>query len=178
MIKRGPFGLEMGMRPEELSNHMEEINPGRYIAKSVPKPHSAFQQYVLAFSEEQGLYEIRALSENFSTSAYGNELQGRFSALKEKLEKTYGECKLYDFLFVDSIWDEPRDWMQSLLSQERALSANWNEKEGVALVNGIGAIYLTGHAISTTEGYLSISYCFENYDAAQAELAALEDDAL
>jgi len=178
MIKRGPFGLEMGMRPEELTNQVEEINPGRYIAKSVPNPHSAFQQYVLAFSEEQGLYEIRALSEDFSTNAYGNEVQGRFSAVKEKLAKTYGQCKLYDFLFVDSIWDEPRDWMQSLLSQERALSAHWEEKEGVTLDNGIGAIYLRGHATSATEGYISLSYCFENYDAAQAEIAALEDDAL
>ena len=178
MIKRGPFGLEMGMRPEEVSNQMEEINPGRYLTKSVPKPHSAFQQYVLAFSERQGLYEIRALSEDFSSSAYGNEVQGRFFALKEKLEKAYGDCKLYDFLFVDSIWDEPRDWMQGLLSQERALSGHWERKEGATLDNGIEAIYLRGHATSTSEGYISLSYCFENYDTAQAELAALEDDAL
>lgn len=178
MIKRGPFGFEMGMRPNELPNEFREIGPGVYHAPTAPKPHSAFSNYVLSFSDRYGLHSISAYSSTIHTSTYGSEITAKFNELKAKLEKVYGNCESYDFLMYGSIWDEPRDWMHSLMNKDRSLAAAWDEKYGSRLDNQIATIFLNVTAESTTEGHISLAYFFENNGAVVAEREQLEDEAL
>jgi hypothetical protein len=98
--------------------------------------------------------------------------------MQAKLAATYGKSRKTDFLYEDSIWNEPRDWMQSMLSKERILMAVWDSKAKSNLREDIVSIGLIVSALGSDSGYIAVEYSFLNSDAADAEIAALEDDAL
>jgi hypothetical protein len=47
MTTKAPFGLSMGMTANDIEASLEELAPCKFIASTVPKPHSAFGSYVL-----------------------------------------------------------------------------------------------------------------------------------
>lgn len=149
-----------------------------FLSSSAPKPHSAFSSYILSFSDRYGLHAITAHTETIHTSVYGTELASKFSELKDKLEKAYGKYDLFDYLMHDSIWNEPRDWMQAMLNKERSLAASWSAKHGSRLDNQLESIFLSTFADSSSEGHISLGYYFENHAAVVEEREQLEDDAL
>jgi len=178
MSRKGPFGLGMGMTTADFDTALEEIAPGKYRIASVPKPHSAFEVYILQITPKNGLSWIKAIGKAIQTSVYGIELKSAFDSMKTKLAATYGKNQLSDFLMRDSIWNEPRDWMQSILNKERILMALWEPAHGSTLGDSLSSIALVAGAIDTTSGYMAIEYSFENIQAGETELAALEDEAL
>lgn len=173
-----PFGLSMGATKEDINSSLEEIVPFIYLTDTVPKPHPAFNEYYLKITPTNGLSWIKAIGKTVSTSAYGSELRDSFESMLGKLTKIYGKNKLFDFLPDDSIWNEPRDWMQSLLSKERQLCAFWEKKNGATLSPPLSNLFLGVSVLSTDEGFIVVEYKFENDEIASAELEALEDDAL
>ncbi|MCP5231309.1 MAG: hypothetical protein H6948_04315 [Zoogloeaceae bacterium] len=78
----------------------------------------------------------------------------------------------------DSIWSEPRDWMQGMLSKERILMSEWSKETRATLGDSLTTVALIAGAYDTSSGYIAIEYSFENALNADAEIAALEDDAL
>ena len=177
-MRNGPFRLAMGMSLPEIQGDLQEVAPGKYRTNAVPKPHSAFAYYVLQVTPKQGLSWIKAIGIQISTSVYGVEMRSAFESMKNRLTAVYGKCYVMDFLMQDSIWNEPRDWMQALHNGERALTAIWEPKHGSSLKDSLASVGLMASAIDTTTGYLAIEYSFENSDAADAEIAAKEDEAL
>lgn len=178
MSKPGPFGFSMSMTLQDLSSEVDEISPNRYIVKSVPKPHSAFETYIVSLCPKVGLYAIRAISSTIDTNAYGSELIAKYDSMKEKLGLAYGKHELYEFLMHDSIWNEPRDWMQSLLSKERVMSAEWKKEHGSNVGELLDTVFLQSAAVDTSSGFIALEYIFKNSRVAEAELAAREDDVL
>ena len=178
MSRNGPFGLAMGMSIEELGDDLEEVAAGKFVTKSVPKPHSAFESYVLVATTRHGLSWVKAIGHTIDCSPYGFELTSAFDLMQAKLAATYGKSRKTDFLYEDSIWNEPRDWMQSMLSKERILMAVWDSKAKSNLREDIVSIGLIVSALGSDSGYIAVEYSFLNSDAADAEIAALEDDAL
>lgn len=178
MSRKGPFGLCMGMTTGDFDVALEEIAPGKYRITSVPKPHSAFEAYILQITPENGLSWIKAVGKTIQTSVYGIELKSAFDSMKTKLAATYGKYQISDFLLRDSIWNEPRDWMQSILNKERILAAFWEPAHGSTLGDSLNSVALVTGVIDTTSGYVAIEYSFENVQASEMELAALEDEAL
>jgi hypothetical protein len=174
----GPFGLYMGMPRSEFKGKLEEIRPHIYRTKDVPKKHSAFNYYILRFGPNTGLYYIKAVGSDISTNRYGKEVREAFDAMETKLKKIYGQNQRLDFLMSDSIWNEPRDWMSGLYKKERVLSANWEKETGAALKDDLKTVFLAAHAASRTVGFLVIEYIFMNQEASEAEIGAMEDDAL
>ena len=177
-MRTGPFGLEMGMPMSEFNEPLEEIAPGKYYAKSAPKPHSAFESYVFTITPKHGLSWIKSLGKTIQTNPYGIELKSEFDSMKSKLESKYGKHDLLDFLMHDSIWNEPRDWMQSISNKERILMAQWEPKHGSILGESLVSVALIASASDTSSGYISIEYSFENTGEVELELSALEDEAL
>jgi hypothetical protein len=114
MIRKGPFGLWMGMTREEIGSESNEVAPGKYRVVTVPKPHSAFESFVLQITPKCGLSWVKAFGHKIETSVYGVELQTAFDSLEKKLFATYGKSNRTDFLMPDSIWNEPRDWMHAV----------------------------------------------------------------
>lgn len=178
MSRKGPFDLWMGMKAEHISFPLEEISPFKFRATEVPKPHSAFEGYILQIAPNEGLSWIKTIGKNIDTSVYGIELKTSFEAMEKKLSATYGAPKMHDFLMHDSIWNEPKDWMQSLLSRERVLGALWSVETDAKLGDWLSSVFLSAVPVDTTSAFISIEYEFQNHGIAEAEIASLEDDAL
>jgi len=174
----GPFGLKKGMSLNEIGGQPKKLGNGVYKLTKVPKPHSAFEFYVVRVSTKEGLCFIKAVGKDISTNRYGVSLESEFELIEKKLEANYGKYEKIDFLLTGSIWDEPEDWMMGLLKQERVLLALWENEKGSSLPSDIKEIGLYAVAESTEKGYLAIEYNFINFDSCKSELAAQEDDSL
>jgi hypothetical protein len=168
----------MGMTPEDVNTEFEEVAPAKYKASSVPKPHSAFETYVLKMTPKHGLCWIKAIGPTIPTSVFGIELRSAFDSMEAKLTANYGKSERTDFLMSGSIWGDPQDWMQSFVSRERFLMTEWSPKHGSSLRDSLVSIALVVGVLDTTSGYIAVEYSFENLQAADAELAAAEDDVL
>jgi hypothetical protein len=178
MNTTGPFGVRMGMTLEEIGGKAEEVAPGRYLVATLPKPHSAFSSYVVQVTPRCGLSWVKGIGETIQTNVYGLGVITAFDSLEKKLSDTYGKGERTDTLLPDSIWDEPRDWMQSMLAGERFLMTVWSPEHGCALPNSLVSVGLIAGATDDTHGYISVEYSFENAASADEEIAADEDDAL
>jgi hypothetical protein len=168
----------MGMSLGELSTPLEEIAPAKYVTASVPKPHSAFETYILEIPEKTGLAWVKAVGKALDTNSFGTQIISAFDAMEAKLANTYGRYERHDFLLPGSIWDEAQDWTNSLLRKERILISEWAPQHGSQLVDQLSSVALIASAEDASSGYIAIEYTFENHAAAEAEIAAMEDDAL
>ena len=179
MSRKGPFGLWMGMTLSDFEDRPRELStPYRYITSVVPKPHSAFESYALQIPPQAGLSWIKAIGTNVSTNGYGTDLKNSFGSMANKLNRTYGKSKQTDLHLAGCVWSEPQYWMQALLSKERYFSSEWSKETGAVLSDGLVSVWLMVAASDTSTGFLNIEYLFDNHTVADAEVAALEDDAL
>ena len=174
----GPFGLWMGMLLDQLDAQPLENATGKYLLTSVPKPHSAFDTYIVQVGLNNGLAWIKEIGKDIATSVYGIELKSEFNNMKKKLDKVYGKSELTDILLHESIWDEPKDWMRGLINKQRILMFVWDVSKGSNLKNDVISISLIANASDSDNGYISIEYEFENSERCDEEIAALEDDVL
>jgi hypothetical protein len=170
----GPFGLEMGMTIDEIDTNATEISPGVYKLSKVPKPHSAFESYIVQVGPQSGLGWLKAIGKDIQTSVYGSSLKSEFEDLKSKIEKVYGTGVTRDTLLPGSIWDEPKDFMMALRKKERLLFTAWEKPKNSDNIVQVGLI---ASATGTDYGYLSLEYSFENEEKVEQEISALEDDA-
>ena len=177
-IANGPFGLAKGIKREEFDIAITEVQPCVFHAETLPKKHSAFQYYFLRITPVQGLAWIKAVGVNTQTNPYGYELKGAFDEMKAKLQNIYGKPELVDFMMHDSIWKDARDWMQAIQSGERRLFAQWDNKGNTQLPSNLQSVFLYASAQDSYSGSIIIEYAFDNIDAANQEIAMLEDDAL
>lgn len=174
----GPFGLDKGMTLAQIGGAPEKVAPGKWKVTTVPKPHSAFESYIVQVGPSAGLCWIKAIGTNIRTSAYGGEVRSQFSSLKDRLTATYGTSKDHDFLSPGSMWNEPRYWMMALLKKERYLVSLWDRENGATISDDLGSVGLIATAISTDRAFLAVEYSFSNESECDAEIARTEDDAL
>ena len=64
-LHAGPFGLEMGMTIDEIDADATELSPGLYQLPKVPKPHSAFEAYIVKIGPKSGLCWIKAIGKEY-----------------------------------------------------------------------------------------------------------------
>ncbi|BAI80354.1 conserved hypothetical protein [Deferribacter desulfuricans SSM1] len=174
----GPFGLRKGMSLKEIGGKPERIGNGIYKLIKVPKPHSAFEAYIVKVAPKGGLCWIKAIGKDIATSSYGIELKSAFQEMEKKLTAIYGEHETIDDLLPNSIWNEPSDWMMGLIKKERILIAIWDSEKGSHLPSDLKQVGLIAGATSGNTGYIAVEYSFTNKDSCDAELAKQEDDAL
>jgi hypothetical protein len=173
-----PFGLTQGMTLKELGGKPESLGDRKYRFESVPKPHSAFEFYVLQIGQKSGLCFVKAVGKNVKTSVYGSELRFAFQAMQDRLSSVYGSPdNEFDDLSKGSIWDEPKDWMMSLLKKERFVASGWEMKKRAENAD-LQLVLLGASALSTEEGYISVEYYLSNHDECEKEIANSENDAL
>lgn len=173
----GPFGLEMGWTKQDLIENNVEIlvDDGNSLMVEPPSPHSSFDAYLLSINSEYGLYSIFAISDSISTSENGRQFLSEYNHIKEQLISSYGDpTKDINFLSYGSIWDEPQDFMMSLITQDRLLGCIWELDED----NGNMTVSLIPRAESLSSGYLAIIYRSSNYDEIQASEEAKEASVL
>ena len=173
----GPFGLDMGMSKAQagVSLDAEDMGGHRFKITKVPRPHSAFEAYVLRITPTHGLCYLEAIGKAIDTSVDGERLRDQFNELAAALENRYGQHKRQDFLRAGSILDEPRDWMSGLANKERVLAIRFDKEEGSTLSYGVTSAFLSAAALSRTKGYLNLEYSFGNYEACKTEADSDED---
>lgn len=161
----GPFGLERGMKIEDViaivgKGAIIKIDQDLVVFSRVPKPHPSFVRYSLSFSPKNGLLKIVAQTDLIHTNGFGEDIQELFEKIRDAIGANYGTPKIYDFLRAGSIWTEPREWMTGLLRKERILGAAWSPP----LPNGLDSILLEADAISSDAGGLLLSYEFDGWE--------------
>jgi len=176
-LNAGQFGLKMGMKLNQIDKHAKKLGNDIYEI-TVPKPHSLFNLYIVRISPTKGLYWLKAISKDISTSVYGTELVSEFDDLEKKLKKVYGENKRLDFLQYESIWNEPKDWMMALMKKERTLIAYWDKSTKFKPKDNLYKIILATNPINTNKGYLSLEYYYSIYNECVKERLAEEDSSL
>lgn len=180
----GPFGLAMGLSKQDteamIGGLLQPVEgaPHLYSTATVPKPHAAFEAYVLQIGSDAGLCQIRAVGADISSSSHGLQVRSAFDDLATDLSDIYGSSKTVDRLLPGSIWDEPEDWMMGLLKQERLLQAEWSSEHGSVLKSDLGDVILVARAKSTDQGYLLLQYTFTNSPECQREIQRGEREAL
>jgi hypothetical protein len=140
--------------------------------KTAPKPHPAFEGYIVTISPEKGILKVTAIGVDVQTNGFGSELRTHFSEMRDAVSGNYGNpTKDYDFLSAGSLWKEPRYWMMGLLKKERNLDAYWISKKthpesgSVELSNDISIIALGAIATSLEKGYLKLGFEFEGWES-------------
>lgn len=174
----GPFGFDIGMTYDEVKtacggSEPEHIADNRYYVKP-KKTHPLFEKYIVWISDAVGLYYIRGISRNISTSEYGTEAKRQFSSLRAVLEKKYGTFSLTDTIKSDYYWKDEKDWMRALREGARTYYAEWTViKENYMDFDGLFGIQLgieCANKYLTSEAYIWIEYVFQNYVAARDAL--------
>lgn len=174
----GPFGLEMGMTLKDIGGSPEQISKGKYRITTVPKPHSAFERYVVQVGPKSGLCFIKAVGKPVETNAYGIELRSAFNNMSAKLTQIYGKQSRMDLLLPGSIWKEPNEFMIGLLKNERKLYDVWSVEHKSSLTGNLESVALGARPLSMDTGSITIDYSFKNKKECDAEIAAEEDGAL
>ena len=177
-MSNGPFGLEKGIMKKDFTCNLEEVAPHLYILSAVPKPHSAFSIYAAMITPKNGLSWIKAIGSDIDTNPFGLEVKSAFDSMKSKLGGIYQKHEDLDFLRRDSIWNEPRDWMQALENKERVLMSVWELQHGSKMKDSLVSLALIATAKDTATGFIVVEYEFDNHAAAKNDLAAIEDEAL
>lgn len=175
----GTFGFDIGMTYEEVKeacggSEPEHIADNRYIVKP-KKAHPLFEKYVVWISDSVGLYYIKGISRDISTTSYGTELKNKFTDLIVSLEKKYGKFIITDTIKPDYYLKDNQYWMSALRDGARTYKADWNAtKDNYKDYNGIMSISVGAQAEYSTSGYIWIEYAFLNAPEAYQE----KDDVL
>jgi hypothetical protein len=178
MEQSGPFGLWMGMKLDDLAAPATALGSSKFRVDTVPKPHPAFQYWIVRVTPRQGLSWIKAIGKPIATNTAGHQLIAAFDDLERRLSKTYGNGQRTGHLLPDSIWSDPGDWMAGLLDQDRTLMTIWSPEHGSRLPDPLTMVGLLAEAEDTTTGWLGVEYYFENEDEAAEAATAAEDEVL
>ena len=114
-VYAAPFGLKMGMTIDEIAEQCEEepshLKGDAYIIEPVKK-HPLFKYYGVYVNKENGLYQIRAMSDEIKCNKYGAEIKNAFSNMKDRIAKTYGRPKVTDKvdMALSSIYQKDDYW--------------------------------------------------------------------
>ena len=180
----GPFGLDIGLSKADVERMIGqnlvavEGAPSLFQAPTVPRPHAAFEVYALLIAPSSGLCQIRAVGKDIRTSSHGLQLRSSFEDLVSALSESYGKVTKLDRLLPGSIWDEPEDWMMSLVKKERFLQAEWPGKAGSALGRDLQSVDLVARAKRRDTGYLFLQYSFTNDSSCEEEIKRAEKGVL
>jgi hypothetical protein len=181
----GPFGFKKGLTQEEIELMTGiSLDPiasrkNTYISSTVPKPHRAFNNYLLTIGQTTGLCSVRAVGKDIETSGYGIQIKIEFNSLESVLAEIYGIGEKTDQLLPDSIWKDAGDWMMGMVKKDRYLLTQWEGKvESQTLENQLESIILAARASNSGSGYLLLEYIFNNSEQCDNEEKVTDKDSL
>jgi hypothetical protein len=156
MLPAEPFGFKRGMTKAEIiaavgSKSVDKDEGDALFLATAPNPHPDFAAYVIFVSPSTGIAKVTGTSRKFQTNSFGESIQEKFKDFATALDSSYGQAKIYDYLKVGSIWDQPQEWMMGLLKEERTLVAYWSVGDSVTIME-------QAEADSMDSGYMTVAY--------------------
>ncbi len=160
------MGISKGMNLEEIQKlgNFKPFKNSSYIydSKNLIDGHPDFNDFTVILTPNTGVCKFEAFSKTIETNSFGTELQEKYNYLLTALTQKYGKAKGYDFVKSGSIWKEPQDWMMGLYRKERTLATYWTTPEINNLPDSLKALKLETTALSSTKGFITIGYEFDN----------------
>lgn len=170
-----PFGLEMGMTLEEITEQCEGepefLENDIYLIKPI-KNHPVFTTYLVYVNQKVGLYQIRAASDEIKTNKYGTEIQNTFNDVKDRISKTYGKPKIYDDIDrnIHVFHQKDEYWFYTLREGSRELSAVWGSSSSLAdNLDSVALECLATDGYYAGSGQLALYYYFSNVNSVKDE---------
>ena len=158
----GPFGFDDAAAPDPKFCTKVDSDGLWYTCSTAPKPHPNFESYTIRYHESTGTCLLKGVGKDIDTNVYGTELKRTMEKLEAQISSVYGEAaKNLDRLFPGSIWDEPDDYMMSLLKKERVRFVSWKINNAQ---HGFSDIYIVAEALSTDTAYVSIEYYYPSFE--------------
>ncbi len=163
-----PFGLKKGMTLDEIAKVCGGVAPvkleeDRYQICPVQNDFNC-SLFVVWVDAKQGLYCIKALSQEIQSNKNGTEIKNEFNAMQSKLSKLYGKAEVVDTIAPNSKLKSSSKWTMALGQGDRQLYATWYPGEGEDLPDDLSIITLTAMAEFGIKGYLMLEYEFTNYN--------------
>ena len=164
----GAFGFRMGQRIEEINANATK-NAGWFETTAPPMPSRLFPEIVIQATKASGVCFVKGVGENFTSDSNGLSVKSELEKLRATLDLKYGPSELNDQLVTGSIWNEPEDWMMSLLKKERIYFIEWSPPTG-----DIKTVSIIPNASSTDSAYITIEYYFKNSDKCDEDIRRLD----
>ena len=177
MSKAGGFGIELGKSPSEYGCQAMSGSIG-YFSCEAPKPHSAFEQYVVKASESHGICWIKGVGKDISDNGYGSSTLAKHAELKSVLSKAYGEIsETTDFVLPGALWSEADEWLMAIDKKQRFYSVNWSDLK-VPSKPKLKQIYLGVGATGNAKGWLTLEYYSKDYEDCKTAVSQSESGSL
>lgn len=170
------FGFVMGEKPSKYGCTAMGDNPGLYTCGSAPKPHSAFESYIVRASDEHGICWVKGVGKTISDNGYGTSTRNKVDELWGVLTKAYGDSELTD-RFYGSLWDGPEEWLMSIRQNERLYMHHWNNVN-VPSKPLLNEVYLAVSSLGSKSGYVNLEYYSRDHQACSDSNINSESDAL
>jgi hypothetical protein len=170
-VSAGPFGFDLNKQPPSIYCKAKETAT-YFKCTSAPKPHSMMESYIIQYTDAAGICWLKAVGFTQDVNIYGDELTSRLALIGKQISKKYGPPnENIDELRDGSIWDEPRDYMMSMLKDERWTWQKWNLDK--AANQGLHTIYVNPDALSRDRAYVTVEFYYSD----SCESTAQEADA-
>ena len=162
----GPFGLEMGMTLEQITEVCDGIEPYHleediYLIEPL-KRHPLFPSYAVYVDEKLGLYSIRAISDEITSNKYGRELKNAFDDITERVAKTYGQPRIIENKDPNDYYINRDDyWFYTIKEGSREYYALWTDDLKDNLIDIVVDIRIIS-GVHSGEGILRLTYWFKN----------------
>ena len=167
------FGLEMGESIKSIKRKgvfLQKMElPEQYYSKTLPDGNPDFEGYILEITPKAGLCKIVGVKKPFPSNSSGVQIISMFKLFEQELSKKYGKSKIYNEIIPDSKYTSQKDFVKSLMVQDRVLSAYW-VKENNQLNNDMDNIMLRAVAPKEDLASLVFAYSFNNWNDCQQEL--------
>lgn len=163
----GPFGFEKGMTVEQITrllgpNAPKPVpgTPGAWTATTAPKPHPAFEEYLLIISPKEGLLKVMAVGKTIQTGDSGAELQSAYADVVAGVTGKYGQPKdKLEGCNGGTGCDSSQMWMLSLLEKNRYMMTTWSP----SAMNNVHTIGVDAVALKLNEGYVNCTFEFDGF---------------
>jgi len=177
----GPFGFEKGMTREQIIQlvgkeavSQQDKAPSYILAlKTAPKPHPAFEEYILSISPKSGLLKLSAIGKTIDCDAYGTDLKTAFANIVSGVSKKYGPPEKTLDASTTDLFREPQKWMMALYDKDRILESFWKFEP---TVNNIKVMMVRANATSSDKGYVVFAVEFAGFEEYVDSQKAKEDE--
>jgi len=167
-----PFGIPMGTSIEKLQAMGAKYNSrGTYlILHPAADAHSKFDTYYIQASKNQGVCYMLGYTPDITSDNKGTQIKEQFASLMADVKSIYGTSEDIDRLHQDSPYTKDTQWMLAALKNDQWLVSHWSKDRGSVLPDNITDVSLDIVIDSETQGAVSESVTYANYDACTAEL--------
>lgn len=159
-LAAGPFGFEQGALPADYGC-VKSKSEGVYTCDA-PKPHPAFETYVVQAEEAVGICWVKGIGLTIATSGSGTSLRSKAEEIAGQIASTYGKyTDTSNTVTIGSIWDKYEDWTMASLKQELIYFFQW-KLTGAKQLNNVETIFVSAKASGKNEGYPIVEFAFTN----------------